>query len=81
MPGYCTEANLTCPGPDRLIVVGKRRNLGKAAATASGGGTAGEPVGFVSYPCSGRPRIEASRTSAVCATAMSWPRSARAEAI
>jgi hypothetical protein len=29
--GYCSEANLTCPGPDRLIAVGKRRHLEKAA--------------------------------------------------
>jgi transposase len=29
--GYCSEANLTCPGPDRLIAAGKRRDLEKAA--------------------------------------------------
>jgi len=29
--GYCSQANLTCPGPDRLIATGKRRNLEKAA--------------------------------------------------
>jgi hypothetical protein len=29
--GYCSEDNLTCPGPDRLIAVGKRRDLQKAA--------------------------------------------------
>jgi hypothetical protein len=29
--GYCSEANLTCPGPDRLIAVGKRSDLEKAA--------------------------------------------------
>jgi len=29
--GYCSEANLTCEGPDRLIAVGKRRDLEKAA--------------------------------------------------
>jgi hypothetical protein len=29
--GYCSEANLTCDGPDRLIAVGKRRDLEKAA--------------------------------------------------
>jgi transposase len=28
--GYCSEANLTCDGPDRLIAVGKRRDLEKA---------------------------------------------------
>jgi transposase len=30
--GYCSEANLTCPGPDRLIATGTRR--GQAAAAA-----------------------------------------------
>ena len=29
--GYCSQANLTCAGPDRLIAVGKRRDLEKAA--------------------------------------------------
>jgi hypothetical protein len=29
--GYCSEANLTCGGPDRLIAIGKRRDLEKAA--------------------------------------------------
>jgi hypothetical protein len=29
--GYCSEANLTCPGPDRLIAVGKHRDLEQAA--------------------------------------------------
>jgi hypothetical protein len=29
--GYCSEANLTCPGPRRLIAVGKHRDLEKAA--------------------------------------------------
>jgi hypothetical protein len=29
--GYCSEANLTCPGPDRLIAVAKRRDREKAA--------------------------------------------------
>jgi transposase len=43
--GYCSEANLTCPGPDRLIAVGKRRTLEKAARdpdsdTAGPGGPA-----------------------------------------
>jgi transposase len=33
--GYCSEDNLTCDGPDRLIAVGKRRDLEK---TAAGGG-------------------------------------------
>ena len=30
--GYCSEANLSLPGPDRLIATGKHRDLGKAAA-------------------------------------------------
>jgi len=29
--GYCSQANLDCAGPDRLIAVGKRRDLEKAA--------------------------------------------------
>ena len=29
--GYCSEANLTCAGPDRLIATGKLRDLGKTA--------------------------------------------------
>ena len=29
--GDCSAANLTCPGPDRLIAVGKHRDLEKAA--------------------------------------------------
>jgi transposase len=29
--GYCSEDNLTCPGPDRLIATGKGRDLEKAA--------------------------------------------------
>ena len=40
--GYLSEANLTCPGPDRLIATGKRRNLEKAAAAA--GDDAGGPA-------------------------------------
>jgi transposase len=36
--GYCSEANLTCPGPDRLIAVGKHRDLEKAARGQDGGG-------------------------------------------
>lgn len=29
--GYCSEANLSCAGPDRLIATGKNRDLAKAA--------------------------------------------------
>jgi len=36
--GYLSEANLTCPGPDRLIAVGKRRALEKAARGSSPAG-------------------------------------------
>jgi hypothetical protein len=32
--GYCSEDNLTCHGPDRLIAVGKRRDLETAARDA-----------------------------------------------
>ncbi len=43
--GYCSQANLTCPGPDRLIAVGKRRDLedaarGRGDADADWGGPA-----------------------------------------
>jgi transposase len=37
--GYCSAANLTCPGPDRLIAVGKRRDLEKAARGQDGAGS------------------------------------------
>jgi transposase len=43
--GYCSEANLTCPGPDRLIAVGKHRDLEKAArGQDAGGGWGGQAV-------------------------------------
>jgi transposase len=44
--GYCSEANLTCPGPDRLIAVGKRRDLEQAARghDDAGGDWGGEAV-------------------------------------
>jgi transposase len=32
--GYLSEHNLTCPGPDRLIATGKRRDLERAALAA-----------------------------------------------
>jgi transposase len=40
--GYCSEANLTAPGPDRLIATGKLRDLEKAARGDSPAGS--EPV-------------------------------------
>jgi hypothetical protein len=36
--GYLSDANLTCPGPDRLIATGKRRDLEKAARAAEAEG-------------------------------------------
>ena len=42
--GYCSEANLTCPGPDRLIAVGKRRDLEKAARGQDTGRDWGGPA-------------------------------------
>jgi transposase len=36
--GYCSEHNLTCAGPDRLIAVGKGRDLEKAARNPDGSG-------------------------------------------
>jgi transposase len=35
--GYCSEHNLTCPGPDRLIATGKGRDLEKAARDPGSG--------------------------------------------
>jgi hypothetical protein len=40
--GYLSEANLTSPGPDRLIATGKRRDLEKAARGEAGSADAGE---------------------------------------
>ena len=42
--GYCSEANLTCPGPDRLIAVGKRRDLEKTARGQDTGQDRGGPA-------------------------------------
>jgi transposase len=43
--GYCSEANLTCPGPDRLIATGKGRDLEKAARSPDSDGPGwGGPV-------------------------------------
>lgn len=44
--GYLSRANLTAPGPDRLIATGTRRSVGKAAAQhpASGPATADDPI-------------------------------------
>jgi transposase len=51
--GYCSEANLTCPGPDRLIAVGKRRDLERAARGPDPAGRAG--------PGWGGPAVQAMR--------------------
>jgi len=48
--GYCSQANLTCPGPDRLIAVGKGRDLEKAARDPGSSG-----------PSWGGPAIQAMR--------------------
>jgi len=42
--GYCSEHNLTCPGPDRLIATGKGRDLEKAARGQEDGPGWGGPV-------------------------------------
>jgi transposase len=39
--GYCSNASLTCEGPDRLIAVGKRRDLEKAARDRGEADTSG----------------------------------------
>jgi transposase len=38
--GYLSEENLTCPGPDRLIAAGKRRDLEQAARSGTAAGSA-----------------------------------------
>jgi transposase len=40
--GYLSDANLTSPGPDRLIATGKRRDLEKAAREEAGPGREAE---------------------------------------
>ena len=47
--GYCSEANLTCPGPDRLIATGKGRDLEKPPATPAA--TARTGAARPSRPC------------------------------
>lgn len=42
--GYLSEANLTCPGPGRLIATGKNRNLAAATPARSGGTARGQAV-------------------------------------
>jgi transposase len=39
--GYLSDANLSCPGPDRLIATGKHRDLEKRARTPGGGDPGG----------------------------------------
>ena len=41
--GYRSEANLTCPGPDRLIATGKRRDLERSARQPRAAPPPGEP--------------------------------------
>ncbi len=42
--GYCSEGNLTCDGPDRLIATGKRRDL-EGAARGQDGAAGQDPGG------------------------------------
>ncbi len=42
--GYCSEHNLTCPGPDRLIATGKHRDLEQAARGQDDGQDRGGPA-------------------------------------
>jgi transposase len=41
--GYCSDRNLTCAGPDRLIAAGKRRDLEKNARAGGGDGNKEQP--------------------------------------
>jgi transposase len=43
--GYLSHANLTCPGPDRLIATGKHRDLEKAARASDGDSPPGDEPG------------------------------------
>jgi transposase len=45
--GYLSEANLTCPGPDRLIATGKHRDLERRARQAAGSADRQEPGGAI----------------------------------
>ena len=42
--GYCSEGNLTCQGPDRLVATAKRRDLEKAARGQDAGRDQGGPA-------------------------------------
>jgi transposase len=42
--GYCSEANITTPGPPRLIATGKLRTLEKAARDGGTGTTPASPI-------------------------------------
>jgi transposase len=42
--GYCSEDNLTCEGPDRLVATAKRRDLEKAARGQDAGRDQGGPA-------------------------------------
>ena len=68
--GYCSEDNLTCPGPDRLIAVGKRRDLEKPPVTRTrtppartGAGPPSRPCANGSGPKTGSPPTASAATS------------------
>jgi hypothetical protein len=42
--GYLSEHNLTCPGPDRLIATGKRRDLETTARETAAAGPGQDPA-------------------------------------
>ncbi len=46
--GYLSRHNLTCPGPDRLIATGKRRDLEQAARQAASDDDGGEDSDLIS---------------------------------
>ena len=54
--GYCSEHNLTAPGPDRLIAVGKHRGLEHAAR--SGGAAGRHRAGPAAQAMAGRLKTE-----------------------
>ena len=60
--GYCSQANLTCPGPDRLIATGKGHHLEHAACHGAPAGPARDgPVAAMAARLATSPGIAAYR--------------------
>jgi hypothetical protein len=61
--GYCSEANLSLPGPGRLIATSKRRDLEHAAARAAPGPAAGGRGGDLAAAMAARLASSAGRAA------------------